>query len=94
MTTALSDILDVGSPCSAYMNPKKKFAKRAQRGIIIAIGDGTKSYQVFLPKNRTVITMQHIRDIETLDKEQNDLLLRDEVDANTSITRRFSTKPV
>ena len=74
---ALNAIVVFGSPCSVYRDQKKNnFAKRAQRGVSFEIGDDTKGYQVFLPKDRIVITTQHIRDIETLNKEQNELLLR------------------
>lgn len=60
--------------------------------------------------SHTVITNQHIRYIETLDKEQNDLLLLqnlngykdsnaeesvwDEINGNMSISRSCLTKPV
>ena len=73
----LSKIVVFGSACSVYRDLKKNnFAKRAQRGFIAGIGDGTKGYQVFMPDSRTVITTQHIRDIETFDEEQNKLLQR------------------
>nr|CCA26200.1 AlNc14C357G10957 [Albugo laibachii Nc14] len=67
--------------------PKKaNFAKRAQPGFIVGIGDGTKVYQVFVPKDHIVVTTQHIRTIETLDSLQNHILERQylRVDENTN----------
>ena len=73
----LSKIVVFGSACSVYRDLKKNnFVKRVQCGFIVGIGDGTKGYHVFISDSRTVITNQYIRDIETLDKEQNKLLQR------------------
>nr|CCA26407.1 pol polyprotein fruit fly (Drosophila melanogaster) transposon [Albugo laibachii Nc14] len=55
---------------------ESQFAKRAQRGFNVGIGDGTKRYQVFVPKDHIVVTTQHIRNIDTLDNEQNLILER------------------
>ncbi|KAE8882314.1 hypothetical protein PF007_g19833 [Phytophthora fragariae] len=71
-TPQLGEIVVFGSPCMVYRNPEKKnFAERAQHGVIVGIGEETKGYRVYLPKDKKVVTTQHVRDIETLDKEQN-----------------------
>ncbi|KAE9302953.1 hypothetical protein PF001_g13775 [Phytophthora fragariae] len=71
-TPQLGEIVVFGSPCMVYRNPEKKnFAERAQHGMIVGIGEETKGYRVYLPKDKKVVTTQHVRNIETLDKEQN-----------------------
>ncbi|GMF42895.1 unnamed protein product [Phytophthora fragariaefolia] len=70
----LGEIVVFGSPCTVYRDPRKKnFAQRAQTGMIVGVGVGeeTKGYRVYLPKDRVVVTTQHVKNIETLDKEQN-----------------------
>ncbi|KAE9066566.1 hypothetical protein PF010_g27809 [Phytophthora fragariae] len=68
----LGEIVVFGSPCTVYHDPRKKnFAQRAQRGMIVGMGEETKGYRVYLPKDRVVVTTQHVKNIETLDKEQN-----------------------
>ncbi|KAG2779649.1 hypothetical protein PC129_g17101 [Phytophthora cactorum] len=39
--------------------------------MIIGKNDETKGYKVYLPKDRIVITTQHIKNVETLDAKQN-----------------------
>ncbi|POM72769.1 mitochondrial protein [Phytophthora palmivora] len=39
--------------------------------MIVGIGEETKGYRVYLPKDKVVVTTQHVRNIETLDKAQN-----------------------
>lgn len=68
----LSDVVTFGSPCMAYLDPGKKAWKpRAQVGMIVGKKDETKGYKVYLPKDRIVITTQHIKNVETLDNKQN-----------------------
>ncbi|KAE9156120.1 hypothetical protein PF005_g33342 [Phytophthora fragariae] len=38
--------------------------------MIVGVGEETKGYRVYLPKDR-VVTTHHVKNIETLDKEQN-----------------------
>ncbi|GMG14877.1 unnamed protein product [Phytophthora fragariaefolia] len=72
-TPQLGEIVVFGSPCMVYRNPEKKnFAERAQHGMVVGIGEETKGYRVYLPKDKKVVTTQHVRNIETLDKEQNE----------------------
>ncbi|GMF60847.1 unnamed protein product [Phytophthora fragariaefolia] len=72
-TPSLGEIVVFGSPCTVYRDPvKKNFAQRAQQGMIVGIGEETKGYRVYLPKDKLVVTTQHVRNIETLDKVQNE----------------------
>ncbi|GMF18948.1 unnamed protein product [Phytophthora fragariaefolia] len=72
-TPQLGEIVVFGSPCMVYRNPdKKNFAERAQHGMIVGTGEEPKGYRVYLPKDKKVVTTQHVRKIETLDKEQNE----------------------
>ncbi|ETP21533.1 hypothetical protein F441_04969 [Phytophthora nicotianae CJ01A1] len=71
----LSDVVTFGSSWTAYRNPGKKAWKpRAQVGMIVGKNDETKGYKVYLPKDRIVITTQHIKNVETLDNKQNEQL--------------------
>uniref|UniRef100_A0AAV1T3V6 Retroviral polymerase SH3-like domain-containing protein n=1 Tax=Peronospora matthiolae TaxID=2874970 RepID=A0AAV1T3V6_9STRA len=71
-TPSLGEIVVFGSPCTVYRDPKKKnFAPRGQKGIIIGIGEETKGYRVYLPKDKVVVVSQHVQNIETLNKTQN-----------------------
>ena len=63
---SLGDIAVFGSPFTVYRNPKKKFAPRGQKRIIIGIVEETKGYRVKLPKNNAVVFSQHVQKIETL----------------------------
>uniref|UniRef100_A0AAV1TE31 Polyprotein n=1 Tax=Peronospora matthiolae TaxID=2874970 RepID=A0AAV1TE31_9STRA len=68
----LADMVTFGSPCSAFRDPgKKSWKTRSQVGMVIGKNDETKGFRVYLPKERTVITTQHIRNVETLNSEQN-----------------------
>ncbi|KAG3251046.1 hypothetical protein PI124_g4306 [Phytophthora idaei] len=76
-TPSLGEIVVFGSPCTVYRDPRKKnFAQRAQQGTIVGVGEETKGYRVYLPKDRVVVTTQHVRNIETLSKEQNESVQR------------------
>ncbi|OWY93993.1 putative mitochondrial protein [Phytophthora megakarya] len=44
--------------------------------MIVGIGEETKGYRVYLPKDRVVITPQHVKNIETLDKAQKEQVQR------------------
>ncbi|POM68328.1 Integrase catalytic core protein [Phytophthora palmivora] len=71
-TPQLGKIVVFGSPCSVYRDPSNKnFSQRAQQGMIIGIGEEVKGYRIYLPKDKKVVTSQHVRNIETLDKTQN-----------------------
>ncbi|KAE8914258.1 hypothetical protein PF001_g8811 [Phytophthora fragariae] len=53
----LGEIVVLGSPCTVYWGPRKKnFAQRAQLIIIVGVGEETKGYRVYLPKDRVVVT--------------------------------------
>lgn len=39
--------------------------------MIVGKNDETKGYKVYSPKDRIVITTQHIKNVETLDDKQN-----------------------
>ncbi|KAE9305528.1 hypothetical protein PF008_g21696 [Phytophthora fragariae] len=68
----LGEIVVFGSPCTVYRDPRNKnFAQRAHPAMIVGVGEETKGYRVYLPKDRVVITTQHVKNIEMLDKEQN-----------------------
>lgn len=63
-----------GSPCTVYRDPRKK--NFSQQGMIVGIGEETKGYRLYLPKDKVVITTQHVRNIETLNKKQNENVQR------------------
>ncbi|GMF45512.1 unnamed protein product [Phytophthora fragariaefolia] len=66
-----------GSPCTEYRDPRNKnFSERAQPGMIAGIGEETKGYRVYLRRDRVVVTTQHVKNIETLDKTQNEQVQR------------------
>ncbi|OWZ02904.1 hypothetical protein PHMEG_00025455 [Phytophthora megakarya] len=76
-TPQLGEIVIFGSPCMVYRNPvKQNFAQRAQQGMIVGIGEETKGYRVYLLRDKVVITTQHVKNIETLNKEQNENVQR------------------
>ena len=67
-TPNISDIVVFGSPCTVYRSPGKKAWKaRAEVGMIIGKHDETKGYKVFIPRDRVVVTTQHVKNVETLD---------------------------
>ncbi|OWZ07123.1 Copia-like retrotransposable element, partial [Phytophthora megakarya] len=67
------EIMVFGSPCMVYRNPEKKtFVERGQHGMIVGVGEETKGYRVYLTKGKVAVATQHVLDIETLDKEQNE----------------------
>ncbi|GMF45370.1 unnamed protein product [Phytophthora fragariaefolia] len=71
-TPQLGKIVVFGSPCTIYRDPSNKtFSQRAQQGMIIGIGEEVKGYRVYLPKDKKVVTSQHVRNIETLNKTHN-----------------------
>ncbi|OWZ20844.1 Copia LTR rider [Phytophthora megakarya] len=71
----LADVVIFGSPCTTFRDPGKKTRRpRAQVGMIVGKNDETKSFKVYLPKGRIVVTTQHIQSVETLNNQQNDLL--------------------
>ncbi|KAE9001270.1 hypothetical protein PF005_g14859 [Phytophthora fragariae] len=72
-TPPLGEIVVFVSPCMVYRNPvKQNFTQRAQRGMIVGIGEETKGYRVYLPQDKVVVTTQHVRNIETLERAQNE----------------------
>ncbi|OWZ08106.1 Copia-like retrotransposable element [Phytophthora megakarya] len=79
----LGEIVVFGSPCMVYRNSvKKHFVEQEQHGMIVGISEESKGYRVYLPKDKVVVNTQHVMNIETLNKEQNEnvqkLYLQDE----------------
>uniref|UniRef100_A0AAV1UCR1 Integrase catalytic domain-containing protein n=1 Tax=Peronospora matthiolae TaxID=2874970 RepID=A0AAV1UCR1_9STRA len=73
----LSDIVAFGLPCTVHRDASNKsLGKRGKQGIIIDKSDEMKGYRVYLPREKTVIVTQHVRNVETLTKEQNAQLRR------------------
>ncbi|POM74260.1 Integrase catalytic core protein [Phytophthora palmivora] len=65
-TPPLGEIVVFGSPCMVYRDPgKTNFAQRAQQGMIVGIGEETKGYRVYLPKDKKL----YLQDDETSAKE-------------------------
>jgi hypothetical protein len=76
-TPPLGEIVVFGSPCTVYRDPRNKnFSQRGQQAMIVGISEETKGYRVYLPKDRVVVTTQHVKNIETLDKTQNEQVQR------------------
>ncbi|GMF47415.1 unnamed protein product [Phytophthora fragariaefolia] len=44
--------------------------------MIIGVSEETKGYRVYLPRDRVVVTTQHVKNIATLDKTQNEQVQR------------------
>uniref|UniRef100_A0AAV1TY94 Integrase catalytic domain-containing protein n=1 Tax=Peronospora matthiolae TaxID=2874970 RepID=A0AAV1TY94_9STRA len=66
----LSDIVAFCSPCTVYRDASNKsLGERGKQGIIIGKSDEMKGYRVYLPREKTVIVTQHVRNVETLTKE-------------------------
>uniref|UniRef100_A0AAV1T1Y5 Retroviral polymerase SH3-like domain-containing protein n=1 Tax=Peronospora matthiolae TaxID=2874970 RepID=A0AAV1T1Y5_9STRA len=75
--TDLSDIVVFGSPCTVHRDARNKsLGERGKQGIIIGKGDEMKGYRVYLPREKSVVVTQHVRNVETLTKEQNAQLRR------------------
>uniref|UniRef100_A0AAV1UHJ8 Uncharacterized protein n=1 Tax=Peronospora matthiolae TaxID=2874970 RepID=A0AAV1UHJ8_9STRA len=73
----LSDIVAFGSPCTVHRDASNKsLGERGKQGIIIGKIDEMKGYRVYLPREKTVIVTQHVRNVEILTKEQNAQLRR------------------
>ncbi|CAI5713009.1 unnamed protein product, partial [Peronospora destructor] len=71
-TPSISNIVVFGSPCTVYRNPGKKAWKhRAEVGVIVGKHDETKGYKVYKPRDRVVVTTQHVTNVETLDVQGN-----------------------
>ncbi|GMF39427.1 unnamed protein product [Phytophthora fragariaefolia] len=71
-TPPLDEIVVFDTPCTVYRDPRKKnFTQRAQTAMIVGVGEETKGYRVYLPKDRVVVTSEHVKNIESLNKEQN-----------------------
>ena len=66
-------VVILGSPCTLYRNPKKKYlTKRGTPGIIVGKSDETKGFRVLLPNLHVVVTTIHVRQIKTLNIEANE----------------------
>ncbi|OWZ22783.1 putative mitochondrial protein [Phytophthora megakarya] len=90
-TPPLGEIVVFGSPCTVYRDPRNKnFVQRGQQGMIIGVGEENKGYRVYLPKDKVVITTQHVKNIETLDKEQNEQVQRLYLQEETAETEEDS----
>ncbi|GMF47391.1 unnamed protein product [Phytophthora fragariaefolia] len=76
-TPPLGEIVVFGSPCTVYHDPRNKnFSQPSQPGMTVGIGEDTKGYRVYLPRDRVVVMTQHVKNIETLDKTQNEQVQR------------------
>ncbi|GMF58755.1 unnamed protein product [Phytophthora fragariaefolia] len=86
-TPQLGKIVVFRSLGTVYRDPSNKnFSQRAQQGMIVGIGEEVKGYREYLPKDKKVVTSQHVRNIETLSKTQNlqvQRLYRDEDEADS-----------
>ena len=72
-TPSLGEIVVFDSKCMVYRDPRKQnFSQRGQQGTIVGIGEETKGYRVYLPKNKVVVVTHHVKNIETLDTTQNE----------------------
>ena len=83
----LADMVTFASPCSTFRDPgKKSWKTRSQVGMVIGKNDETKGFKVYLPKERIVITTQNIRNVETLNSEQN-AQLQEKIERNAEARR-------
>ena len=70
LNSSLGEIVVSGSPGTMNRDfSKQNFALRGQKGIIV--GEETKGYRVYLPKDIVVVVFQHVKNIGTLNKTQN-----------------------
>ncbi|OWY98096.1 hypothetical protein PHMEG_00031227 [Phytophthora megakarya] len=81
-----------GRNCGArlvYRKPKtKNFVHRAEQGYIVGVGEEVKGYGVYLPQNKKVITTQHVKNSETMDKVQNKQYLKGNEDDDADESAR------
>ena len=76
-TPVLSDMGMFGSPCTVHRYSKNKsLGERGKAALIIGKSDERKGYRVYIPKDRIVMVTQHVRNVETLNDNQNYQLSR------------------
>nr|CCA16771.1 AlNc14C25G2514 [Albugo laibachii Nc14] len=77
VSPTLTDIVIVGSPCTAIRTPKRKtIDRRGEERLIIGKSDETKGYRVLFTKDRLALTTQHVKNIKTLSEDVNAKLVR------------------
>lgn len=54
----------------------KLLGERGKQGLVIGRSDEMKGYKVFISNEKIVVVTQHVRNVETLTKEQNAQLRR------------------
>ncbi|CAI5734057.1 unnamed protein product [Peronospora destructor] len=73
----LTDIVILGSLCTAIRSPKHKtLERRGEAGLIIGKSDETEGYRVLFTKDRVVRTTQHVQNVKTLSVDANEMLIR------------------
>ncbi|CAI5711699.1 unnamed protein product [Peronospora destructor] len=89
----LSDIVIFGSPCTVHQDAKNKsLDARGKRGLIIGKSDEIKGFRVYIPGDKVVVVTQHVKNVETLNKEQNEQLRRTHLQDNGEGVREGSAQ--
>nr|CCA24594.1 PREDICTED: copia proteinlike putative [Albugo laibachii Nc14] len=89
----LSDIVVFGSPCTVHRDTRNKsIGERGERGVITGKSDEVKRYRSNIPRSKTVVVTQHVRNVKTLKKEQNAHLRRVHLAYKTEAEEIFGVK--
>jgi hypothetical protein len=77
----IGDLVPFGSKCTVLVSHKygkgkrkEPWKERALAGYIIGKNEEVKGYKVYIPSKSEVVTSQHVRNIECLSEEQNNIL--------------------
>ena len=66
-----------GSPYSVHKYAKNKsLGERGKASLIIGMSDKMKGYRVYSAKDRIVMVTQHVRNVKTLNDNQNSQISR------------------
>ena len=87
----LRDIVIFGSPCTVHLaTVNKSLNARGKAAIITGINDEMNGYRVYIPKERVVVVIQHVQNVETLNDFQGIVVQEDhdvKYDNNKTTTR-------
>jgi hypothetical protein len=79
----IGDLVPFGAKCTVLVSHKygkgkrkEPWRERALAGYIIGKNEEVKGYKVYIPSKSEVVTSQHVRNIECMSEEQNNILKR------------------
>lgn len=72
-----SDIVVFGSTWTMQQDAKNKSSlPKGKQDLIVGKSDGSKGYRGYIPGAKVVVVTQHVMDVDTLTRQQNDHQLR------------------